>query len=797
MDSWTLTYEGFEPAREGLRESLFTLGNGYFATRAAAPESRADGVHYPGTYIAGCYNRTTSYVAGREVENEETVNAPNWLPLTFSAEGGPWLGEGGTGPNDQSLELSLRTGVLTRTFHYRDSSGRTTRVRQRRLVSMAEPHLAALEVELTPQNWSGTLGVRSALDGTVTNAGVQRYRQLNGRHLVPRGTGGAAPAETWLRSEASASGIGIAVAARTRVTCGPVPCTAVADARPDWIGNVLRIEAVRGRPVTVEKTVALHTSRDHAIGDPLTAARASLARAGGFADLMEDHALAWRHLWQNFTVDAGDAGDRRILRLHLFHLLQTLSPHTADLDVGVPARGLHGEAYRGHVFWDELFVFPLLNLHLPETARALLRYRRRRLPQARAAARAQGLRGALFPWQSGSDGREETQRLHLNPRSGRWRDDNSHLQRHVGIAIAYNTWQHYRITGDAAFLEEIGAELLLEIARSFADLTSYDRRLGRYVLRGVMGPDEYHDGYPDREEPGVDDNAYTNVMTVWVLQRALEALQELPETARRQLRERIGLTAAETQRFERICARMRVPFHDGVISQFAGYQDLAELDWSAYRARYGDIRRLDRILEAEGDTCNRYRASKQADVLMLFFLLSAEELREILHSLGYGGRADDAGLIPRTVDYYLARTSHGSTLSAVVHAWVLSRTDRAASWRFLREALRSDIDDSQGGSTAEGIHLGAMAGTVDVLIRCYTGLSAQNGVMRLNPALPPELPHLSFHLRFAGHHGVRLDIGATEVRVTPPHSSLPPLAVECRGHSATASPGATRVLPTR
>ncbi|GAA3747100.1 glycoside hydrolase family 65 protein [Salinactinospora qingdaonensis] len=796
MNTWALAYEGFAPEHEGLREALCTLGNGYFATRGAAPESRADGVHYPGTYIAGCYNRTVSRVAGQEVENEDMVNAPNWLPLTIRTGDGRWLGGDDTELSDQHLALDLRRGVLTRTFRYRDGDGRTTRVRQRRLVSMDDPHLAALETEVTPEDWSGTLTVRSALDGTVTNAGVARYRDLCGRHLQVGSTGGDVPEETWLYAETSTSGIGIALAARTRVTAGPEPDATSVASRPDWIGCDLEIPVLPGRTVTVEKTVALHTSRDKAISDPRTAARAALARADGFAELLRHHTAAWRRLWQECAIDIGGE-EQRVLRLHLFHLLQTLSPHTADLDVGVPARGLHGEAYRGHVFWDELFVFPLLNLHLPETARALLRYRWRRLPQARAAASAYGLRGALFPWQSGSDGREETQRLHLNPRSGRWLDDHSHLQRHVDIAIAYNVWQHYRTTGDLGFLAEFGAELLLEIARALSDLTAYDSHLGRYVIRSVMGPDEYHDGYPDREAPGLDDNAYTNVMTVWVLQRALEVLEELPEAGRRQLSERIGLTRAETARFACIAARMRVPFHDGVISQFAGYEDLVELDWTAYRDRYGDIRRLDRILEAEGDTCNRYRASKQADVLMLFFLLSKEELTAILRGLGYDHHADDPDLIPRTVVYYLTRTSHGSTLSAVVHAWVLSRTDRTSSWRFLCEALRSDIDDTQGGTTAEGIHLGAMAGTVDVLIRCYTGLAAQDGALRLKPSLPDELAHLSFRLRYRGHRGIQLDIDAAQVRVAVPPSSLSPLEVQCRGESTHIPPGSDRTLPLR
>ena len=330
-------------------------------------------------------------------------------------------------------------------------------------------------------------------------------------------------------------------------------------------------------------------------------------------------------------IDLGDDGDQevaRTLNLHVFHLLQTVSEHTIDLDVGVPARGLHGEAYRGHIFWDELFIFPFLNLRFPELTRALLQYRFRRLPEARESARAAGYSGAMYPWQSGSDGREETQRLHLNPKSGRWLPDKSHRQRHVNVAVAYNIWQYYQVTGDLAFLSAYGAELLLEIARFWASIASYDHDRDRYEIRGVMGPDEYHDGYPDRDEPGLDNNAYTNIMAAWVLCRALETLELLPDHRRTELAERLGLAREELDRWEEVSRKLRVCFHDGdIISQFEGYGDLQELDWESLRRRHGNIRRLDRILEVEGDSPNRYKASKQADVLMLFYLLSADELR--------------------------------------------------------------------------------------------------------------------------------------------------------------------------
>ncbi|HEX4812946.1 MAG TPA: pyridoxamine 5'-phosphate oxidase family protein, partial [Nonomuraea sp.] len=511
----------------------------------------------------------------------------------------------------------------------------------------------------------------------------------------------------------------------------------------DRVTAEFTLELSEGRPATVTKTVALTTSRDHASHDPRSAALRHVRRAPPFDDLLARHAAAWDRLWRRASLDVDGPELSQVIHLHIFHLLQTLSPHTADLDAGVPARGLHGEAYRGHVFWDELFVQPWLNLRFPEISLGLLRYRWRRLPEARDAAREAGYDGAMFPWQSGSDGREETQALHLNPLSGRWLPDHSHLQRHVGLAIAYNVWHHYLATGS---MPPWCAELLLDIARFFAS-TAVPHG-DRYEIRGVMGPDEYHVGYPGAAEPGLANNAYTNVMTAWLMARAAETARLAPHLAP---------TSAELARWDDISRRLRVDFHDGVISQFTGYGDLAELDW----ARYRGVRRLDRALEADGDDVNRYKASKQADTLMLFYLLTAEELGDLLDRLGY---RTGPGLIPRTIAYYLERTSHGSTLSAVVHAWVLARSNRAQSWRFFTEALLSDLKDVQGGTTAEGIHLGAMGGTLDLLQRCYLGLEPRRDGLRLDPLLPDRLGLMSLPIRYRGRQ-VFIDADDHEARV--------------------------------
>ncbi|MGC0335879.1 glycoside hydrolase family 65 protein [Streptomyces sp. SLBN-8D4] len=780
MTSWTWEYDGYEPADQRLREALCTLGNGYLATRGALPECSADGVHYPGTYVAGCYDRLTSEVAGRRVENEDMVNLPNWLPLRFRLAGGEWLTPDTAPLLDHRHVLHLACGSLERRSRYGLGPGKALSVRQLHLVHMADPHLAALRTEFTAEGFTGELEVEAALDGTVTNAGVPRYRDLESRHLTHVHTGTTAPDTMWLRCRTVTSDIRVAMAAR--LTADEPPTDPHEPARA-----VLRTR-VRLSPdhtVTVDKIVAVHTSRDPAISDPLQAAVDRVGAAPGFDELLDSHLTAWDQLWRRADLDVpGEAG--RILRLHLFHVLMTLSPHTADLDVGVPARGLHGEAYRGHVFWDELFVLPYLNLHFPEVSRALLRYRHRRLDRALAAARAIGRRGALYPWQSGSDGREETQELHLNPRSGRWLPDHSRLQRHVGSAIAYNVWRYCEASGDLEFLHTKGAEMLLQIARFWADSAVWDENLGRHRIRGVVGPDEYHEAYPDASEPGLDDNAYTNVTAAWVLTRTLELLDTLPAPRRRELVERTGLDGGELEQWEDVSRTLHVPFHQRVISQFEGYGDLAELDWDGYRKRYDDIRRLDRILEAEGDTVNRYQASKQADVLMLGYLFAPAELKEILARLGH--RLDDEAW-RRTVDYYLRRTSHGSTLSGLVHGWVLARARRADAWTYCQEALRGDIADLQGGTTAEGIHLGAMAGTLDLVQRGLTGLQTRGGALWLDPVPLPELSSYGISLRYQEHWGVQLRLERGRLDVMVPPSDADPIDIRLPDRAVVVAPG--------
>ncbi|WBO68607.1 glycosyl hydrolase family 65 protein [Streptomyces camelliae] len=556
MSEWTWEWTGYAPGTERLRESLCTLGNGYFATRGALPEHRAGLVHCPGTYAAGCYNRRESTVAGRQVVNEDLVNLPDWLPLRFrlrhaEAAWGPWFSSGTHTLLDHTHVLDLCRGTLTRSFRHRGDESGLLGVEQTRLVHMGDPHLAALRT-----------------------------------------------------------------------------------------------------------------------------------------------------------------------------------------------------------------VF-----------------------------------GVMYPWQSGSDGREETQEWHLNPASGRWLPDHSRLQHHVGSAVAHNVRRYCEATGDTEYLHTKGAEMLLQIARFWADLAALDPGTGRYRIRGVVGPDEYHDSYPGADRPGLDDNAYTNVTAAWVLTRTLELGRRLPAWRREELFHRVRLDTDELPRWDDVSRRLRVPFHEGVISQFEGYDGLAELDWDAYRKRYGTIRRLDRILEAEDDTVNRYKASKQADVLMLGYLFSPAEPQARFRRLGYD--LDD-DVWRTTVDYYLRRTSHGSTLSGLVHGLVLARARRAEAWSYVREALEADIADIQGGTTGEGIHLGAMAGTLDLFQRGLTGLETREDALWLDPVPLPALSEYGFTLRYRGHWGVGVGRRSGLLEISVPDSEESPIRVMPADRTVTIAPGETcsLVLPS-
>ena len=311
------------------------------------------------------------------------------------------------------------------------------------------------------------------------------------------------------------------------------------------------------------------------------------------------------------------------------------------------------------------------------------------------------------------------------------------------------------------FLRFTGAELLIEIARFWSSIATYNPELDRYEIHGVMGPDEYHDGYPDSAEAGLRNNTYTNVMAVWVLQRALEALEELPPHYRQELVDELTIRDEELDRWRDITRKMTVVFHaDGVLSQFEGYEQLREFDWEGYREKYGDIQRLDRVLEAEGDSTNRYKvvqAGRRADAAVPAVAAGAARTAGRPRLRG-DRRSSWPG--PSTTTWSAPRTARRS--ARWCSAWVLARYDPEEAWRFLQRALDSDVADVQGGTTARGHPPGGDGRHGRPRAARLTGMRARGTVLRFDPALPPQIKQLRFSVHYRGH---RVDVAFTEDRL--------------------------------
>ena len=747
-DNWNLSYNDYDATKEKSREALLTVGNGYFGTRGAMEEISASDTNYPATYIAGLYNRLITEVAGKDIVNEDFVAAPNWLSLNIKIDDEPWFD-----PNNHKIEqisrnLNFRNGLLTRKMIVTDDEGHQTLIESFRIVSMKNHHQAAIKYNITPLNYSGQLSISSKLDGTIKNEGVNRYKQLNSQHLQSVDQGGNGDT-TWLQVKTTQSEIEIVEAAKLNLYVDTKAISGEYGVSSDEgiIYTYIDQKAENNQTITVEKLVTIYDSNND--GDYVkNKALDELNTMDSFDRVMEESNLAWKSIWKKADIQlVGDRVAQKMLRLHIYHLMVSASPHNSTIDAGITARGLHGEAYRGHIFWDELFILPFYDIHFPETAKSMLMYRYNRLNKARDYASEYGYKGAMFPWQSGSDGREETQIIHLNPLSGEWGDDYSSLQRHVSLAIAFNIWQYFHITNDIEFIENNGAEMYLEICRFWQSKTSFNENTQRYNIDKVMGPDEFHESYPGTNEGGIRDNAYTNIMAAWMFSKTPMILSAMSQTSKDKLFAKIKFRESELENWKDIQRKLNLIIDDnGIIAQYDGYFDLKELDWDTYTKKYKDIHRMDRLLKAEGKSADDYKVAKQADTLMTFYNLEEEEVNTILQNLKYN-LPDD--YLQKNLKYYLQRTSHGSTLSRVVHAQLANIiNDKELSWKLYKDALTSDYNDIQGGTTAEGIHAGVMAGTVMLAISTFAGVDLRGDIIKVRPNMPEHWAEIEFSLVF-------------------------------------------------
>ena len=481
------------------------------------------------------------------------------------------------------------------------------------------------------------------------------------------------------------------------------------------------------------------------------------ARQLGLDGLLAEHRRAWASRWEDADVLIdGDPELQLAVRFAIFHLLAS-APDRGEAAVG--ARGLSGGAYRGHVFWDtDVYVLPFLAATHPQAARALLEYRVRRLPAAMRAARAQKRAGARFPWESAWSGQDVT--------PDRARDRNGELvpiltgplEEHIIADVAWAAACYIDWTADQTFAAGPGRELIVQTARWWASRIKSDEH-GRGHIRGVIGPDEYHEN--------VDDNAYTNVMARWNLKRAADAGEA--EVDERERQRWLELADSIVDGYDS---------STGIYEQFAGFNNLEPLLISKLAPRLPVA--ADLLLGHERTQSTQ--VVKQADVLMLHYLIPDEVA---------------GGSLEPNLDFYGPRTAHGSTLSPGVHATLLARAGRLTeALEMLRLTARIDLDDT-GHMAAGGLHLAAMGSVWRTLALGFAGLRPVGDALAIDPALAPGWDTLELRIRFRNSRvHVRVHPDSVEASADPPVSALTPAGERVQlGRTPQSFPSPPRRTP--
>jgi len=717
IDPWEVREEGFDPAHAQVSESIFSLGNEYMGVRGYFEEGYS-GKSLQGSYINGIYERRAlpkSGYRGMLPYTEFMVNTVDFLYTRIRCNGAA-LDLCTSAVSEFTRTLSLRTGILTRSFVWQADEHTRLRLSFERFLSMARPDTAGQRITFTALTGAAALSVEAGLDFSRPHCSSDDnfwtvYEKKSGALCaaagVTRGTGQK------VRALALFSGM-----------------EAGAPREEEKLAAAVFEKTLRSGETAALTRIAVVTAAKDAQGErtfPMRCRAAGDAIGSlGYDALRAAHAQWWADRWRlsDITIE-GDDEIQQGIRYCVFQLHQTL--HTADHSAIIGAKGLTGESYNGNTFWDtEVFCLPFYLFNNPAAARSILQFRYDTLPQARERARALDCRGAFYPVATISG----TECCDL------WQHASLQLQASTGVV--YGLWCYAELTGDAAFLYEKGAEILVEVSRMLS--SRGDWADGEYGFYGVMGPDEF--------QMMVHNNAYTNFMAKETFLYALGVLREM-ETACPDLRaalvKKTGLQDGELAAWSEMAAHMRIPCdpETGLFEQHEGFFRLPHLD-------VDQIPVEDFPLYSHWSYERIYRNDmlKQPDVLM-FMLLHGQKFTLRQLAVNY--------------DYYEPRCIHESSLSPSVHSILASRLGRGKeAYELFRFAARLDLDN-YNRNTDEGLHITSIAGSWLNIVYGFAGLSFDGGELALSPAIPDGWQGYSFRLLHQGH---TLSVGVTRQAVT-------------------------------
>jgi alpha,alpha-trehalose phosphorylase len=736
-------------------ETIFAVANGFIGIRGTFEEGRP--ALAPGTFVAGFHETWTILHAeeafGLARTGQTIVNVPDATIVKLYVDDEPLFLPTARLSNYERV-LDMRAGVLTRELTWSTAGGKQVVVRSMRLVSLEQRHVVAIEYEVVLPHDSAPVVLSSEIvnrqDAEPGDLGAQqrlgdprlattprervlleRCRAVDGMRLL-------------LGYQTAHSGMTLGVGVEHRVET-TLPHGAEADATSDRGTFVVSAQASPGLPLRLTKFVTYQSSRVAPASELVERCGRTLDRvtAAGIAGLQRGQRQQLDHYWDgaDVRIEADDEPDRvqQAVRWNLFQVAQ--ATWRAE-DAGVAAKGLTGQAYEGHYFWDtEIYVLPFLAYTEPRIARNLLRFRHSMLPKARERARELDQRGALFAWRT-INGEEASAYYQAGT-----------AQYHINADIAYAVRRYAQVGGDEDFLLDVGAEILIDTARLWEDLGFYDHR-GRFHIHGVTGPDEY--------TTVVNDNAYTNLMARMNLSFAAWYVRELEDERPadyRALADETGLQESEVEAWVRAAEAMHVPFdrRRGINPQDANFLDREVWDLDATPPD-----RFPLLLHYHPLVIYRFQVIKQADIVLAMFLLGDEFSLERKRA---------------NFDYYDALTTGDSSLSACVQCVIAAEIgDEERALEYFRYALLMDLADV-AGNVSDGVHIAAAAGSWMAIVNGFGGVRDYDGRLSLDPHLPRTWQSLEFSLRFRDRQ-LRIRLSHGEERYTLEHGQ--PLNVRVR-----------------
>jgi len=722
LANWLVSEPEFNTLHQGKCEAILSLGNGYMGIRSATEESYVGQVR--NCFVAGTFNRFA------ENEVTELPNAADVTALDIYIDNELFSLEKGE-VRDYHRTLNLKTGELEREFEWTSPLGKIFRFQFRRFVSFADLHTLAAQVTVSPINRDAEIKIVSGINGQMTNSGSQHFqegeRRVFDRQFVR------------MTQKTTESGISFIHHTSHHVKSPDEPVSSSFAMERRKVFMIYEFSARKGVPVSIEKFSNVYTSRDSETShlNPEKLKEHALAmlkkqEQAGYESLLTDSVRGWAKYWSriDIQIDSENPFDQLSIRFAQYHLLVMTPKH--DNRYGIGAKGLSGEGYKGHSFWDsEIFILPFFTFSLPEVARSLLEYRYNSLKGAREKASKNGFKGAMYPWESAwlDDGE-------VTPAWGEADIVTGEAQKiwtglieiHISSDIAYAVWQYYKATGDVEFMKKSGFEILFDTAIFWGSRLEPDKD-GTYHINKVIGPDEYKEH--------VNNDAYTNYMAHWCLEKAIEQYHSLKEedpgtfaclNQKLQLDDEIIIIQSKLDRIY-----LPEPNQDNIIAQEDTYLQKEIIDLSKYKKQkqVGSI-----FKDYNIGQINQIQVTKQASVVMLVYVLE-DKFNDLIKVANF--------------NYYEPKTLHDSSLSLSTHAVVAADVDDLnLSYELFRRASEIDLGPNKKSSD-QGVHAASLGGIWQIVVCGFGGLRMVGGKLQINPKLPPQVKTIRYPFTWKGN----------------------------------------------